>query len=202
MAGGVPVLLPVACGAVAAAVTGRIDALLLTGGGDVDPARYGATASPATGGVNPERDDAELGLLAAALARGLPVLGVCRGCQVVNVAFGGTLHQHLPEITAAGHRQPNPRDRPVHPVAVRAGSLLAEVVGTDELWVNSIHHQAVDRLAPSLQAVASSPDGIVEAVEDRDRSLLAVQWHPENLVTAPRHLALFRWLVTRGQREG
>ncbi|HET6965519.1 MAG TPA: gamma-glutamyl-gamma-aminobutyrate hydrolase family protein [Acidimicrobiales bacterium] len=195
IAGGTPVILPATTGTDLRALVGRIDGLLLSGGGDVDPARYGAAPAPETGGVDHDRDEVELEMLAAALDRGIPVLGVCRGCQVVNVALGGTLHQHVPGVTDLDHLHREPRDWLAHTVSVEKGSRLHEVVGLEEMEVNSIHHQAVQRLGRSLRAVACAPDGLVEAIEDPHRPLLAVQWHPESLVPAAPHLALFRWLT-------
>lgn len=195
LAGGTPVLLPSTGGTDIGSLIGRIDGLLLSGGGDVDPHRYGQAPSAATGGIDADRDAIELGLLAAAIERGIPVLGVCRGCQVLNVALGGTLHQHVPDVSGLDHLHREPRDWLAHPVSVEKGSRLHRVVGGDHLEVNSIHHQAVDRPARPLRAVACAPDGIIEAVEDPQRPILAVQWHPESLVPAEPHLALFRWLV-------
>lgn len=194
-AGGAPVLIPATSGTDPAAVTGRLDGLVLSGGGDVDPRNYGCAPSAATGGVDPDRDEAEFQILHAALGRGVPVLGICRGCQVVNVAMGGTLHQHLPDVTDLQHLRREPRDWISHTVGVEPSSRLHKVVGSDEIEVNSIHHQSIARLADSLRIVACAPDGVVEAVEDPDRELLAVQWHPESLVPAEPHLALFEWLV-------
>ena len=178
-AGGIPVLLPPLPG-VAAAV-GRLDGLLLTGGGDIDPARYGAQPHPRTGRVSVLRDAAELELLDAAMAAGLPVLGVCRGMQLLNVARGGTLCQHLPDD--AGHT-PAPGTFGWHPVRVAAGTRLAGILGPDGDGVDvpTAHHQAVDRLGEGLVATAWAQDGVIEAVEPSaagDPFLLAVQWHPE-----------------------
>ena len=195
LAGGAPVLLPALSDLDVAVLVGRVDGLLLTGGGDVDPSNYGAEPAAATGGVDPDRDRAEFAMLDTALERGIPVLGICRGCQVINVALGGTLLQHLPDVTATEHLHREPRDWISHTVRVEAGSRLQKVTGLDEIEVNSIHHQAVDRLAPPLRPVACAPDGIIEAVEHPDRGLVAVQWHPESLVPAPAHLALFEWLT-------
>jgi putative glutamine amidotransferase len=177
-AGGVPVLLPPLPG-VARAV-GRIDGLLLTGGGDIDPRRYGATPHPRTGRVSGSRDAAELGLLDAAVAAGVPVLGVCRGMQLVNVARGGTLIQHLP----AGGHAPAPGTFGSHQVKVAAGTRLAGILGADGSGVDvpTAHHQAIDRLGDGLVATAWAEDGVIEAVEPTaagDPLLLAVQWHPE-----------------------
>jgi putative glutamine amidotransferase len=184
-AGGVPVLLPPVPG-VATAVA-RLDALVLTGGGDVDPANYGVPADPRTARVHPERDQAELELLAAALAAGLPVLGICRGMQLLNVARGGTLCQHLP--AGAGHT-PAPGTFGSHPVRLAPGSRLASILGRANgtapasMEVPTAHHQAIDRLGEGLIASAWAPDGVIEAVElapgqGRHPFTLAVQWHPE-----------------------
>ena len=178
-AGGIPVLLPPMPG-VATAVD-RLDGLLLTGGGDIDPARYGAQQHPRTGRVSVPRDAAELELLDAATAAGLPVLGVCRGLQLLNVARGGTLHQHLPND--AGHT-PAPGTFGSHPVRVAAGSRLAGILGANGAGVDvpTAHHQAVERLGDGLVATAWAEDGVIEAVEPSaagDPFLLAVQWHPE-----------------------
>ena len=178
-AGGIPVLLPPLPG-VAGAV-GRLDGLLLTGGGDIDPGRYGAQPHPRTGRVSVPRDTAELEMVAAAMAAGLPVLGVCRGMQLLNVARGGTLRQHLPGD--AGHT-PAPGAFGSHPVRVAPGTRLAGILGADGdgADVPTAHHQAVDRLGEGLVATAWAEDGVIEAVEASaagDPFLVAVQWHPE-----------------------
>jgi putative glutamine amidotransferase len=199
LGGASAVVVPAAPDADHEAVVSRLDGLLLTGGGDVDPARYGAAADPATVAVDPVRDEAELALLAAALDRGIPVLALCRGCQLLNVHFGGTLHQDLPAGSRHVRRPPEPRDHLAHEVAVEPGSRLEALVGTRTLEVNSRHHQAVDRVGGPLRAVGWAPDGVVEAVEVPGLPVLGVQWHPENLVgaapNAAPHLALFRWLA-------
>jgi gamma-glutamyl-gamma-aminobutyrate hydrolase PuuD len=180
-AGGVPVLLPPVPGV--ASALGRLDGLILTGGGDVDPAGYGAQADPRTSRVQPDRDQAELELLAAALAEGLPVLGICRGLQVLNVARGGTLCQHLPD--EAGHR-PAPGTFGSHRVRIAPGSRLASVLepGGEHgltLDVATAHHQGIDRLGDGLVPVAWAQDGLIEAVElaGPHPFALGVQWHPE-----------------------
>jgi putative glutamine amidotransferase len=195
-AGGVPVLLPPVPGIEAAVA--RLDGLVLTGGGDIDPARYGAEPDPHTGRVSPQRDSAELGLAAAALAAGIPVLGICRGLQVLNVALGGTLRQHLPDD--AGHRVP-PGEFGSHPVRVSPGSRLAAILGGELCQeVPTSHHQAVDRLGQGLTATAWSADGVVEAAElaDPARFVLAVQWHPE----AGQDLRLMAALVAAAAGRG
>jgi putative glutamine amidotransferase len=178
-AGGIPVLLPPLPG-IAAAV-GRLDGVLLTGGGDVDPGRYGAQPHPATSRVSGPRDAAELEVLGAAVAAAKPVLGVCRGMQLVNVARGGTLCQHLGGD--AGHT-PAPGTFGSHPVRIAAGTRLAGILGANGAGVDvpTAHHQAIDRLGDGLVATAWAEDGVVEAVERSDAGgplLVAVQWHPE-----------------------
>jgi putative glutamine amidotransferase len=178
-AGGIPVLLPPLPG-IAAAVR-RLDGVLLTGGGDIDPGRYGAQPHPATSRVSQARDTAELEMLDAAVAAGKPVLGVCRGMQLVNVARGGTLCQHL--RGDAGHT-PSPGTFGSHPVRIEAGSRLAGILGANGAGVDvpTAHHQAIDRLGDGLVATAWAEDGVVEAVERAGTGgpfLVAVQWHPE-----------------------
>jgi putative glutamine amidotransferase len=169
-----------------------LDGLLLTGGEDVDPARYGEAVRHATVESVPERDALEFRLLEWALADGLPVLAICRGIQVLNVALGGTLYQDLPaeHEPDAGHDQskaapPVPRVRASHPVTVVPGSFLADLIGDGDLPVNSMHHQGIKALAPGLFPVAYAPDGLIEAVEANDPAppafLVGVQWHPEEL---------------------
>ncbi len=182
-AGGIPVLLPPVPGI--AASLARLDGLILTGGGDLDPASYGAQRHPRTSRISPERDQAELELLADALAAGLPVLGICRGMQLLNVARGGTLRQHLPDGT--GHA-PAPGTFGRHPVRLAAGSLLASILSPGaagaERTVPTAHHQAIDQLGDGLTATAWSADGVIEAVElapgpSQHPFTVAVQWHPE-----------------------
>lgn len=164
--------------------------LLLTGGEDVDPARFGATRHPKLGATHPGRDATELALLAAARERNMPVLAICRGIQILNVACGGTLYQDLPSerASAVDHDQPHDRSARTHDVAITAGSRLAAATGTAHMAVNSYHHQAVNRLGAGLRVTAVAPDDVVEGVETDDPEwwVLAVQWHPEDLTTDAR----------------
>jgi len=165
-------------GAALAAVRG----LVLTGGEDVAPARYGAAPHPRLGDVDPVRDAAELALIAAARARGLPILAICRGIQILNVALGGTLYQDLDSERPGP--VPHNDETGRHPVHVEAGSLLERTLGTRSASVNSRHHQAIRDLAPGLKAVAWADDGIIEGAEPSDAKepwMVAVQWHPEDL---------------------
>jgi putative glutamine amidotransferase len=209
-AGGLPLpITPVHEGESLRAAYELLDGLCLTGGEDVEPARYGQEVRAPNVETVPERDVLEFRLLEWALADGLPVLAICRGIQVLNVALGGTLHQDLPSERpgAVAHDQmkaepPVPRPEPSHDVGVRAGSFLGDLVGAGRLPVNSMHHQGIDVLAPGLVAVAHAPDGLVEAVEPADRAraafLLGVQWHPEELLRTgdPASRRLFEAFVT------
>jgi putative glutamine amidotransferase len=157
--------------------------LLLAGGGDLDPSRYGEPADERVYGIDDDRDDLELGLVTAALERGVPVLAICRGAQVVNVAHGGTLYQHLPEpLGRDAHGDPTGGVLVTHGVQVAEGSHLAEAVGAPRMArCTSIHHQGIDRVGEGLVPVGWSDDGLVEAIEpaDGDSWMIAVQWHPE-----------------------
>ena len=158
------------------------DGLLLPGGGDMDPKFYGQARIPACGEPNLLRDAAEPLLLRAFLAADKPVLGICRGIQVMNAALGGDLYQ---DIKPFEHLPHNDHWAKVHPVTVRRGTLLSRILGQDTVLVNSQHHQAVDRVAPGFTLAALSEDGIVEAIEKPDaRFCLGVQWHPEWLSDA------------------
>lgn len=187
-AGGIPVLLPPHLTAAAQqALWPRLAGLLLTGGGDIDPARFGHARHPKTDDVAPARDDIELALTRRALDDDVPVLGVCRGIQVLNVALGGTLVQDLPSERPGpiAHSQREPRHEPTHAVKVMGeGTRLGRVLGCLELQVNSMHHQAIDRLGAGLREVAWAPDGVIEGIEipGDERFVLGVQWHPEELV--------------------
>jgi len=185
-AGGVPVPLPPQLSAASLTRLARgLDGLLLTGGGDVDPALFGEAPHPTVDEVAPARDTLETAVVRIALERGLPVLAVCRGVQILNVALGGSLYQDVDSDpgTAIRHRQAEPRDHATHPVSVKSGSRLAETLGVDELDVNSMHHQAVKALGEGLVPVAWAPDQLIEGVEmtDSSRFVLGVQWHPEEL---------------------
>jgi putative glutamine amidotransferase len=171
----------------AASVLDAAAGLLLTGGEDVDPGRYGAARHPATQPPNGARDQTELALLRHARDRRIPVLAICRGIQLVNVAFGGTLVQDLPSErpSAVVHDQPDERSDRSHAVALTPGSLIAAAAGATALAVNSYHHQGIDRLGAGLRVTGTALDGVVEACEGTEPGwwLLAVQWHPEDLTT-------------------
>jgi putative glutamine amidotransferase len=204
-AGGLPVVLPPLDHGAIGPLVDRMAGLCLSGGPDLDPAAYEADPDPNLGQVEPDLDAFELAVAVRADQLRIPILGICRGCQALNVARGGTLHQHLPDVTdgSVSHRQTASGREPTHSVRIEPGSRLAAIVGDDDLDVNSFHHQAVDRLGRGLRAVAWSPDGVVEAIEDADVSLyLGVQWHAETLVHLERHAALFEALVDAAAAAG
>ena len=185
-AGGAPVMIPsIPDDDVLAAIYASLDGLLLTGGPDLDPARYGQERHHLTDAGDPRMEHAEVYLTKQALADGLPVLGICRGCQVLNVVGGGTLRQHVSDEVGGEIAHPDylhARDYLGHTVRVDAESRLGRVVGRHETPVNSMHHQAVRDLAPGFRATAVAPDGLVEAIERPGLSfVMAVQWHPEEL---------------------
>ena len=204
LAGGVPVVLPAVEGEIPEALD-VIEALILPGGGDVDPAHYGGARHDANYGISPERDGFELALAHAALAReDLPILCVCRGMQLLNVALGGDLLAHIPDHFGEKISHRHPELRPVeHGVSIEPTSRLARILGATELTVHSVHHQAVGRLGKGLRAVAWSPDGVIEAIEsERHPFLIGVQWHPElGALGDERQRHLFEELV-RQRRNG
>ena len=190
LAGGVPVVLPPLHDGMATLLD-RLDGICLSGGPDLDPAAYGARAHAQLGPTEPQLDRFELELARAADSVGMPLLGICRGAQALNVARGGTLHQHV-----EGHRQTELATQPTHAVRIAPRSQVARVLGARATQVNSFHHQAVEELGDGLVVSAWAPDGTVEAIEDRSHPfLLGVQWHAETLVEDPGQLALFRALI-------
>ena len=159
----------------------RLDGLLLAGGADIDPRLYGSTPGPGHGTFEPGRDRFELALIEAALTTKTPILGICRGIQILNVALGGTLVADLPADSGQAHSSiAYPRENRSHRVTIDNKSLAAEIYGS-EVWVNSYHHQAVERVASGLTVSGQADDNVIEVVEDRERSIFAVQWHPEML---------------------
>ena len=176
----------------------RLDGLVLSGGADINPSRYGATPDEHLGAVEEERDAWEFALYAAARRRGIPVLGICRGFQLINVAHGGTLRQHVDISEGAGHPQWDIDGRQAtHEVAITEGTIAAQLYGTfAALAVNSLHHQVVETLASEIAINAVASDGVIEALSTDDQRTFAVQWHPE-LLTAPD--PAFVWIVAEAR---
>ncbi|MBC7907507.1 MAG: gamma-glutamyl-gamma-aminobutyrate hydrolase family protein [Rhodospirillaceae bacterium] len=196
-AGGLPLPLPHEP-ELAEAYLERIHGLIVTGGAfDVDPALFGAASRHATVKLKTRRTEFELAMVRGALERDMPILGICGGQQLLNVALGGSLIQHIPDEVndCLAHEQPNPRDEPGHEVELVAGSQLAAIAGTSRIPVNSAHHQAVKTVAPGCIASAIASDGVIEAIEDPSRKFcIGVQWHPEFTIS-PADAALYRAFI-------
>ncbi len=207
-AGGVPIPLPPQLGDQSLLeLADRLDGLLLTGGGDLDPAAFGEPPHPTLYEVVSARDTLEITLVRRFMETRRPILAICRGIQVLNVALGGSLYQDVASDpgTEIEHQQSGPRDQPAHPVKVVPGSFLERVLGSEELEVNSMHHQGVKALGRGLLPVAFAPDAIIEGVElddpDLSHFVLGVQWHPEELVARdPTARRLFRAFVDASRK--
>lgn len=199
------VLSPALSPAASIKALGLADGLLLSGGDDLAPLHFGKQPAANLGYVDARRDHQELALVAEARRLQLPIFAICRGMQVVNAALGGTIIQHLwqnlPE--AMQHRQKAPRWHRHHHVDIIEGTILASALGAGTVGVNSFHHQALDRIAPGLAVSATAPDGVVEAIEQHNPWLLAVQWHPEVMWQQyPEFLELFRVFALACGGEG
>lgn len=189
LAGGIPVHL--ALDSSPEEIVGRLDALVFSGGDDVDPRRYGSAPGPHTKSLDPQRDAFELALFAAALDAGIPVLGICRGQQLINVARGGTLVQHLEIGQGESHASyAYPRAYRVHGVELSEGSVVRGLYGA-RTTVNSFHHQAVEQPGDGVIVTGRASDGVIESIELVDAPVIAVQWHPETFGGDP----IFAWLV-------
>lgn len=205
-AGGVPVLIP---SLIAEdgwdAVYSRVDGILLSGGGDIALEYSPGEPHPRIDEIDLIRDSIELKLVRAAVSDGKPFLGICRGCQVMNVALGGNLYTHIPDQlpNALDHSYPgNMRTVLVHDVKIEEGTRVAEIFGEPILKVNSLHHQGLNEIAPSLRVAGHAPDGLVEAVELPDHPFgIAVQWHPEWLTDQPGTRNLFSKFVGASQKD-
>ncbi len=217
LAGGLPVTLSQLPDAIGPALD-TIDAVVLAPGRDIEPRRYGQEPHPLLAATEPQRDAFELELVAQALARGLPMLGMCRGIQVLNVALGGTLAQDVSLLADAHPSDPGwtkwklveaasvagspPPPHPRHEIEIAPGSLLERALGSSTVEVNSFHHQAVDRLGEGLAVTASSADGVAEAIEIPGRPVLAVQWElQEEWRVDRRFLRVFEWFVEASRRD-
>ncbi|HEU4656825.1 MAG TPA: gamma-glutamyl-gamma-aminobutyrate hydrolase family protein [Capillimicrobium sp.] len=197
-AGAIPLVIPPMAVSDVDELVERLDGLLLSGGPDIHPSFYDAEPDRSLGPTEPDLDAFELELVRRADARGLPILAICRGLQVLNVVRGGTLVQHLPDVVGdeVQHRQTAPGRVATHGVRIEEGARLAEILGADQAQVNSFHHQAIEALGRDLRAVAWSPDGVIEAIEATDRPFcMAVQWHAESLAGHDDHRRLFEAFV-------
>lgn len=202
-AGGAPLLLPPHGDRAATRdAIGAADALLLSGGGDIHSLCYGAQPHPKSRAQDAARDATELSAVDFALKKGLPILGIARGAQLLNVAHGGTLVQHLPDKAAGAvkHNSEGLAGLLLHSVAIDDNSILRELFGAGEMAVNSFHHQAIDVLGAGLKVTARAPDGVIEAIESEDGRCLGVQFHPEECALLyPSFDAIFSWLVKRAR---
>jgi putative glutamine amidotransferase len=206
-AGALPLVMPPLSEEAIEPLLDRLDGICLSGGPDLDPAGYGAKPHPELGPIEPNLDRFELAVARRADAREMPILAICRGTQAINIVRGGTLHQHLPEIsTEIAHRQRTPGNQTSHPIEVVPGSELAVALGgteIDVIDVNSFHHQALDRVGEGLEVSARAPDGTIEGVEDPKRPfLIGVQWHAETLVHRVYEAALFQNFVDACRDDG
>jgi putative glutamine amidotransferase len=202
-AGAIPLVVPPLTTPLVHALLDRVDGLCLSGGPDLDPSTYEERRQERTGPIEPELDEFEVALAAAADERGMPILAICRGLQVLNVARGGALHQHLPDIVGdeINHRQTEPGNQPTHAVSLDPSSRIVAILGRDQAEVNSFHHQAISRLGRGLVITGHAPDGTIESVEASDRQfVVGVQWHAETLVDRPEQAALFRAFIDEARR--
>jgi gamma-glutamyl-gamma-aminobutyrate hydrolase PuuD len=197
-AGGTPLLMPFfRSRREASEFLERMDGVLMTGGPDVNPRRWGEAPHPKTRLLHPDREKSDFWVLEEILRRDLPLLAVCCACQELNVALGGSLHQHVPDLPETRRHAGGAR----HPVDATAGSRVREILGVPRTVVNSWHHQACREIGRGLSVAALAPDGVVEAVESpRHRFVVGVQWHPERMPDDRRQRALFRALVAEAVR--
>lgn len=206
-AGGVPVIIPIMTDSLAiAAILEKVDGVLMIGGEDIDPHYYGEAALPEMGSINARRDTFDLALARMAVRARKPLMGICRGIQAINVAFGGSLWQDIPSqqpLSQIRHKVAD-GESPFHDITVASGSVLARLVGSGRMRANSYHHQAVKKVAPGFVVTATAPDGVVEAFErfsGGDR-ILAVQFHPEKMFEAgdASFLPVFEWLIQESRK--
>lgn len=202
-AGGTPIIIPITTNeAELKAVLKRIDGVVMTGGEDVEPWRYGEQPTPELGGVYPERDEFDIKLIQLAAAKRLPIMGICRGAQVMNVAFGGTLYQDIPSQLPQSKVDHYFGTKRAHKIEIKQESNLHKILG-DEAIVNSVHHQSVKKLAPGFIVTAVAEDGVVEGIEmESGKPIFGIQFHPEVFVAAgdDDFLGLFEYLVKAAKR--
>ena len=208
-AGGIPFLIPSTISpSMIGSILSTVDGILVTGGGDVFPTNYGASPYDIKR-VEPYRDEFEISLIKNALERRIPLLAICRGIQVMNVSLGGTLHQSVEKVTDLKHtwyregKLEVPWWYPVHKVRIKKGTLLWRIFEKEEIWVNSFHHQAVEKTGSGLIVSGNSEDGLIEAIEHESHPFfLGVQWHPEGMFEKfEEQLELFKWLVEMSKKR-
>lgn len=203
-AGGLPVLIP-SCDElddIDAQLDG-IDALYVPGGADVSPLEYGEEPIEAQGASRRSNDIFEAEMIRRAAARELPTLGICRGIQILNVAFGGTLYQDIKTQYAGAqrHRQADKNSELTHTVTIQKGTAVYDICGCEKVLVNSFHHQAVKQPGKGFKVAAQAPDGMIEAIESENGLVIGIQWHPETLqMHGGAHTAIFKWLVEKARR--
>lgn len=203
-AGGIPVVIPPLGTDLIGPLLDRLDGICLSGGPDIHPESYGEEPHRMLGPTEPDLDRFELTIARWADMRGLPVLAICRGMQALNISRGGSLIQHIPDRRGdIEHRQKLPGQTASHRVELAPGARLSTIIGSAEIAVNSFHHQAVDRIGENLEPSGWSPDGAVEAIEDRSREfLIGVQWHAELLVDQREHMRLYSGFIDASQEYG
>ncbi len=201
-AGGMPLLIPTGenSGSLQPLIE-RLDGILLTGGGDIDPTRFHGQPHPKVYGISPERDALELSLIEEGLSAGKPLLAICRGIQVLNVAFGGSLHTHIEGQVKNSLKHdwfPDyPRDKLAHSISLKKGSILQSIFNQESIEVNSLHHQGINQVGQDLEAIGVAPDGLVEALVVKNADFaLGIQWHPECLPENPGMQALFMAFIS------
>lgn len=205
-AGAIPVILAPLEGIDQRDILNRLDGLILTGGLDIDPVVYGQTPHPKTHAVTLQRDEFEMNLVKLALNNDIPLLGICRGMQMMNLAMGGSMLQDIPDIIGPDikHDDPKrPRDALAHTVKILNGSLLHQITQADELMVNSFHHQAVSELGEGVRMTAQALDGVIEAIEIPAKQFaVGVQWHPESLWSKQQaFMAFFNALISAAKNN-
>lgn len=199
-AGGVPFIIPYVDDALCGDILDRVDGIIFTGGSDFSPSRYGGQHHPRMSEIIEPRDEFEFALIQKAISARQPTLGICRGMQIINVVLGGTIFDDTQDQRPGSidHRTGSPLDQQVHDIEIKPSTLLHAMVGKDTLSVNSVHHQAVNRIAETLRVSAVAEDGVIEAIEHPDldkQFLLGVQWHPEHLTECASSKALLRNFV-------
>lgn len=208
-AGGIPIILPIFQSEKECQyILNKIDGLLLSGGADINPDKWGEKKHPKTNLLHPDKEKSDFMLVKLALKSDMPILGICYGMQLINVVLGGSLHQHIPDIKGCNkiHSQENQVDNPMHQVEIKDGSGLSKIFGSEAkvnhhtkgfgVVVNSFHHQAIKDLGKGLVAIATANDGIIEAIESKNHKfVLGVQWHPERMLEDKKQLKLFEKFV-------